>query len=65
MSKSEDYIGFIRYTGKPLEEGYLDTRKSATALLGFDEAIRHFVGKQDAELAKVDYEYTFAFLLTF
>ncbi|MHC4758832.1 MAG: hypothetical protein ACYTE8_09255 [Planctomycetota bacterium] len=53
---SSEYIGFIRYKGKPVEKGYLDARKSAKALLGFDEAVRYFVGKQDEELAKIDYE---------
>ena len=56
MAKSPEYIGLIRYKGKPLETGYLDARKSAEALIGFDEALRYFVGKQDIELSKIDYE---------
>ena len=53
---SPEYIGFIRYEGKPVEKGYLDARKSAEALLGLDEALRYFVGKQDDQLARIDYE---------
>ena len=53
---SPKYIGFIRYKGEPVEKGYLDARKSAEALLGLDEALRYFVGKQDNQLAKMDYE---------
>ncbi len=53
---SESYIGFIRYKGKPVKDGYLDARKSAQALIGFDEALRFFVGKQDSSLSKIDYE---------
>jgi hypothetical protein len=56
MTESPEYIGFIRYKGQPLEQGYLDARKSAEALLGFDESLRYFIGKQDSELSKVDYE---------
>jgi hypothetical protein len=56
MPKSSEYIGFIRYRGKPLEQGYLDARKSAEALLGFDESLRYFIGTQNNELSKVDYE---------
>lgn len=50
-----EYLGLIRYTGKPLELGYLDARQSATALIGFDSALRYFIAQQDHELAKSDY----------
>ena len=33
VAKSVEYIGFIRYDGPSLEEGYFDARKSAKALL--------------------------------
>lgn len=56
MKETPEYIGLIRYKGKPLKDGYFDARKSAQALLGFDEALRFFVGKQDSELSKIDYE---------
>jgi hypothetical protein len=56
MAKQPEYIGFIRYEGKPLKNGYLDARKSAEALLGIDESLRYFVGKQDSELSKINYE---------
>lgn len=55
MADSVEYIGLIRYKGKPLEDGYLDARASARALIGFDGAIRYFNGQQDQELAKSDY----------
>jgi hypothetical protein len=56
MENSCEYIGMIRYEGEPLKQGYLDARKSAEALLGFDESLRYFISKQDSELSKVDYE---------
>ena len=39
-----------------MEEGYLDARKSADALLGVDEAVRFFVGKQVPSLRNTEYE---------
>ncbi|MGA2323802.1 MAG: hypothetical protein ABSG22_08145 [Sedimentisphaerales bacterium] len=56
MAKHTEYIGLIRYKGEPLKEGYLDARKSAEVLIGFDESLRYFIGKQDTELSKIDYE---------
>ncbi len=57
MDNEEEYIGCLKYTGKLVEEGMLDARKSAQALLGFDEAIRFFVTKQAPELNKSDFEF--------
>ncbi len=57
MENEEEYIGCLRYTGKLVEDGMLDARKSAQALLGFDEAIRFFVTKQTPELSKSDFEF--------
>ena len=57
MDDTEEYIGYLRYTGKLVEDGLLDARKSAQALLGFDEAIRFFVVKQSPDLQKKDFEF--------
>lgn len=57
MNEKEEYIGCLKYTGKLVEEGLLDARKSAQALLGFDEAIRFFAIKQSPELQKIDFEF--------
>lgn len=56
MAEHSEYLGFLRYSGKPLEKGYMGTRQSAEALLGLDEALRYFVNKQDKELANFDYD---------
>lgn len=56
MDENTEYLGYIQYSGISVEQGYLDARKSAEALLGIDEALRYFVGRQSQELSKVDYE---------
>ena len=56
MTETVEYIGFLRYSGKSLEKGYLGARQSAEALIGLDEALRYFVNEQDKELAKFDYD---------
>jgi hypothetical protein len=50
------YIGYAKFTGPLVESGLMDARKSAQALIGFDEAIRTLVGYQDAHLKDVDFE---------
>lgn len=40
MDYNDKKIGFVKYTGKLVEDGYMDAKLSALALLGVDEAIR-------------------------
>ena len=56
MEGKEKYIGYLKYSGKNVEEGLLDAKKSADALLGFDEILRYFLLKEDARLAQIDFE---------
>ncbi len=53
----EKYIGYLKYSGELVEDGLMDARKSAQALLGLDEAIRLLVGQQAPELRYLDYEF--------
>jgi len=57
MEKEKQYLGFLKYQGEMVEEGIMDARKSAQALLGFDEAVRFFVCEQIPELKKTDFEF--------
>lgn len=52
----KNYIGYMKYKGALVEEGLLDTRKAAQALIGFDEIVRFYVGRQSPQLRDVDYE---------
>lgn len=49
MNDYAGYIAFIKYEGSSVEEGFMDARKSAEALLGFDEGLRHYLLKAGVE----------------
>jgi hypothetical protein len=57
MEPKKEQKGFAKYTGKLVEDGYMDARKSAQALLGFDEAVRFFIYQQNPKLKLVDFEF--------
>ncbi len=57
MEQEEKYLGFLKYEGALVSDGVMDARKSAQALLGFDEAVRFFVGQQAPELRASDFEF--------
>lgn len=52
---AKDFIGFIKYEGRLVEEGILDAKSAAKALHGFDYALRYFVTQQQPELATVEF----------
>lgn len=56
MNQDEQFIGFLKYSGISVEDGLLDLRKSAEALLGFDEILRYFLLKEDPHLSKIEFE---------
>lgn len=56
MAKNEDnHIGYFKFTGKSVEDGYLDAKQSANILNGIDEVIGHFLGQIDPELKNVEF----------
>ncbi len=54
--EDEKYLGYIKYEGELVDSGLMDARKQAQALLGYDEALRYFIGKQLPELRNLDFE---------
>lgn len=56
MTEAREQIGFIKYESNRLETGAYDARKSARALIGLDEALRHFISIQVPELRTIDFE---------
>lgn len=52
----EKYLGYIKYDGELVEDGLMDARKQAQALIGYDSALRYFIGKQAPELNNLDFE---------
>ena len=56
MESENGFLGYVKYTGSSVHEGFLDARKAAKALLRFDEAVRFFVKEDILELANSDFE---------
>lgn len=56
MDQDEKFIGYLKYSGKSVEDGFLDAKKSAEALLGFDDILRYFLLKEDSSLKDIDFE---------
>lgn len=58
VDRIEEYedIGFIRYTGKDVNDGVIDAGSAGSALLGLDEAVRYFNTKQSPQFATLDYD---------
>lgn len=56
MNQDELYIGYLKYSGKSVENGIMDVRKSGEALLGFNEILRYFLLKEDPTLSDFEFE---------
>ncbi len=56
MNQKEQCIGYLKYSGASIKDGLFDMRKSAEALLGFDEILRFFLLKEDSNLSNIDFE---------
>jgi hypothetical protein len=53
---TDNSIGYLKYDGELVAEGILDARAAATALLGFDRSLRHFVSREDPALGKFNFQ---------
>lgn len=51
-----EILGYLKYDGESVSEGYMGVRQSAEALTGFDDTIRYFVSKQAPSLARSDFD---------
>lgn len=52
----EKYLGYIKYEGPLVEDGLMDARKQAKALIGFDSALRYFIAKRAPDFRNIDFE---------
>ena len=52
----ENYLGYIKYEGKLVEDGLMDARRQAQALLGLDYALRFFIEKQAPDFRNLGFE---------
>lgn len=57
MSKNTNALGYVKYDADYIKEGMFDARKSANALMGFDEIMRYFILKECPELRNVDFDF--------
>jgi hypothetical protein len=51
------YLGYLKYSGDLVQDGLFDAKKSAQALLGFDDAVRFFLEQQIPELKGAEYDF--------
>jgi len=56
MPDKNTTIGYLKYSGSLVDDGLLDARKAAKALIGFDELVRYFIAKDDPHFREVDFE---------
>jgi len=56
MESLQNNIGYVKYEGLSVEDGYLDARKSAEILIGIDHVFRYFLYQQDPKLQELDFE---------
>lgn len=54
--QNDNFLAYVKYQGDLVADGYMDTRKSAEALLGIDEVIRYFLYQVDKDLQKIEIE---------
>lgn len=55
-NEEQMYLGYLKYYGKKVDEGLLDVRKAANALIGFDEVLRYFIYQESSSFQEIDFE---------
>lgn len=53
---NDSYIGFVKYEGPLVEDGLMDARRQAKALVAIDSALRYFIEMKAPELGGLDFE---------
>lgn len=52
--ENENYVGYLKFYGKNIENGIIQADIAGQALIGFDECIRFFNKKQNPEIILYD-----------
>jgi hypothetical protein len=52
----KERIGYLKYQGESVKDGFMDARKQAEALLGFDEILRYFVTNEENNFGQINFE---------
>ena len=56
-NEQAQFIGSMKFNGELVKDGFLDSKKSAQAILGFDEAVRFFILQQAPDLEEFEFEF--------
>jgi len=56
MAKKPQPLAKIKYEGKQVEDGFLDARTAANALIGIDESLRYFIYQEGVDMQKLPFE---------
>ena len=54
--ENNDFVAFIKYEGADLNEGYMDARKAAEALIGIDEVTRYFLHQLEPSIKQIPFD---------
>lgn len=55
-NEEQKYLGYLKYYGAKVDDGFLDAKKAANALIGFDEILRYFVYQESSSFQDIDFE---------
>ncbi|ANH83094.1 hypothetical protein A8C56_20800 [Niabella ginsenosidivorans] len=56
MTTNQDVLAYLKYYGDLVEDGYLDAKKSADALYGFDKSLRYFLYQENSDIQDIEFE---------
>lgn len=56
MSENNEKIWYLKYSWSSVDEWAFDMKKSAEALLWFDEMLRYFISKEEPLLSNINFE---------
>lgn len=56
MATEQEILAYLRYDGELVEDGYLDAKKSADALYGFDKILRYFLYQENPAIQEIEFE---------
>lgn len=54
--EEQKYLGYLKYYGNKVDDGFLDAKKAANALIGFDEILRYFIYQESSSFQDIDFE---------
>lgn len=49
-------MGYLKYYGDKVDDGTLDARTVASALIGFDEVFRYFLSQENKAFIAIDFD---------